>query len=129
MSSALSELSDESNSFPTISADGQESAGAAANSAGVDDIFATAKEKAARIAARKSKKGAEADALSAIQAARLAALSKAGRAANRLKGDDSPEPLRFDSELGMNIYSVGDLKIGAGAGDTPQCPFDCQCCF
>ncbi len=101
----------------------------AAATAGVDDIFAAAKDKAARKAARKEKKQAEEDTLKAIQAARLASLSKAGRAANRLKGEDSPEPLRFDSELGMNIYSVSDLKIGAGAGDTPLCPFDCQCCF
>ena len=100
-----------------------------AQAAGIDDIFSSAKDKAARKAARKEQKLAELDTLKAIQEARLAALSKAGRAANRLKGDNSPEPLRFDSELGMNIYSVSDLKIGAGAGDTAQCPFDCECCY
>jgi hypothetical protein len=95
----------------------------------VDDIFAVAKNKAARKAARKEQGAAEQGTLLEIQAARLKALSEAGRAANRLKGEDSPQPLRFDPEMGMNIYSVKDLKIGAGAGDSALCPFDCKCCF
>lgn len=61
-------------------------------------------------------------------AAKVAELETQGRAANRLKSPDSPVPLRFDPELGMNIYSVDSLKIGKG-GDTALCPFDCDCCF
>jgi hypothetical protein len=32
------------------------------------------------------------------------------------------------TEEGYPIYSVQEMKIGLG-GDTPDCPFDCQCCF
>ena len=29
---------------------------------------------------------------------------------------------------GYKIYTADELKIGQG-GDTPDCPFDCECCF
>ncbi|KAJ1982635.1 hypothetical protein H4R34_001632 [Dimargaris verticillata] len=32
------------------------------------------------------------------------------------------------TEDGFPLYTVEDLQIGLG-GDTPDCPFDCQCCF
>ncbi|KAI8970348.1 hypothetical protein BDF20DRAFT_890739 [Mycotypha africana] len=32
------------------------------------------------------------------------------------------------TEDGYPLYDVKDLNIGLG-GDTPECPFDCQCCF
>ncbi|OAV94964.1 hypothetical protein PTTG_06944 [Puccinia triticina 1-1 BBBD Race 1] len=35
---------------------------------------------------------------------------------------------RAKTEDGLVIYSVEELKIGLGQ-DTPDCPFDCQCCF
>ena len=35
---------------------------------------------------------------------------------------------RPTTEEGYPIYSVEDMKIGRG-GDTPDCPFDCDCCF
>lgn len=28
----------------------------------------------------------------------------------------------------LRVFSVNDLKIGQGK-DTPDCPFDCECCF
>ncbi|KAI7964916.1 hypothetical protein MJO29_003014 [Puccinia striiformis f. sp. tritici] len=34
---------------------------------------------------------------------------------------------RPKTEDGLMIYSVEELKIGLGL-DTPECPFDCQCC-
>lgn len=33
------------------------------------------------------------------------------------------------TEEGYQIYSLTDLKVGEGKGDTPECPFDCKCCF
>ncbi|KAJ2765966.1 hypothetical protein IWQ57_004566 [Coemansia nantahalensis] len=30
---------------------------------------------------------------------------------------------------GMRVFYMEDLRIGEGNGDTPDCPFDCQCCF
>ncbi|GAA6026699.1 hypothetical protein JCM8202_005620 [Rhodotorula sphaerocarpa] len=35
---------------------------------------------------------------------------------------------RTKTEDGLPIYSTSELKIGLG-GDTPLCPFDCECCF
>ncbi len=60
---------------------------------------------------------------------RVKALEAAGRAANRLRAPDSPQPLRVDPASGLPIYSADSLRIGQGAGDTPDCPFDCKCCY
>ncbi|ORY74043.1 hypothetical protein BCR35DRAFT_306819 [Leucosporidium creatinivorum] len=35
---------------------------------------------------------------------------------------------RRRTDDGLAIYDIAELKIGLG-GDTPECPFDCQCCF
>ena len=32
------------------------------------------------------------------------------------------------TEDGYKIYKLEDLNLGKG-GNTPDCPFDCQCCF
>lgn len=29
---------------------------------------------------------------------------------------------------GVKVYSLDELGVGKG-GDTPDCPFDCDCCF
>jgi hypothetical protein len=42
-------------------------------------------------------------------------------------GDSRGKSSKY-TEDGLRIYSVQDLNIGLG-GDTPQCPFDCDCCF
>ena len=36
-------------------------------------------------------------------------------------------PTKYTEE-GFKIYSATDLKLGQGK-DTPDCPFDCDCCF
>lgn len=95
---------------------------------GIDAIFAGAKDKAARKAAKAAKRAAEANAAAAAKEAHVAALTAEGAAANRTRGADSPTPLRFDEELGVNVYSVAALGVGRGGG-TDACPFDCQCCF
>ncbi|ORX76971.1 DUF1764-domain-containing protein [Anaeromyces robustus] len=33
------------------------------------------------------------------------------------------------TEDGLRIFTMEDLRIGEGEGDTPLCPFDCNCCF
>ncbi|KAI5822958.1 DUF1764-domain-containing protein [Schizophyllum commune Tattone D] len=36
---------------------------------------------------------------------------------------------RRQTEEGWAVYKVDELGIDETAGDTPLCPFDCQCCF
>lgn len=102
----------------------------------IDSLFAGISEKkaakqaaAAEESARAAASAARAQAEAAALSARVAALEKAGRAANQLRGDESPRPLRFDASLGVKVFSIDALKIGAGNGDTKDCPFDCSCCF
>ena len=38
------------------------------------------------------------------------------------------DPIGYDAESGMKVYRVDQLNIGKG-GNTPLCPFDCDCCF
>ncbi|RIB19643.1 hypothetical protein C2G38_1252654 [Gigaspora rosea] len=35
---------------------------------------------------------------------------------------------RKTTEDGLAVYDINELNIGNG-GDTPLCPFDCDCCF
>ena len=35
---------------------------------------------------------------------------------------------RIDKETGLPVYKAHLLKVGEGGG-TPDCPFDCSCCF
>ncbi|KAJ7597178.1 hypothetical protein C8J56DRAFT_919417 [Mycena floridula] len=36
---------------------------------------------------------------------------------------------RRKTEEGWSIYKEDELGIGDTGGDTPLCPFDCECCF
>ena len=38
------------------------------------------------------------------------------------------EPIRYDAETGLKIYREDQLNLGKG-GNTPLCPFDCDCCY
>ena len=38
-------------------------------------------------------------------------------------------PVRVDADTGFNVYTEEQLGISTKGGDTPLCPFDCQCCF
>ncbi|CBK22111.2 uncharacterized protein [Blastocystis hominis] len=38
------------------------------------------------------------------------------------------DPIRYDAETGLKIYREDQLNLGKG-GNTPLCPFDCDCCF
>lgn len=41
---------------------------------------------------------------------------------------DFIDPIRIDKETGMKVYREDQLNLGKG-GDTPLCPFDCDCCY
>jgi hypothetical protein len=36
---------------------------------------------------------------------------------------------RKKTEEGWKIYTEEELKLNKKGGDTPQCPFDCNCCY
>ena len=38
------------------------------------------------------------------------------------------DPIRIDKETGLKVYREDQLNLGKG-GNTPLCPFDCDCCF
>ena len=60
---------------------------------------------------------------------------KAGSSSDTIKGSardlfgDNKLGVRGHTEEGYRIYGEGDLKLGMKGGDTPDCPFDCNCCF
>ena len=33
------------------------------------------------------------------------------------------------TEEGFNVYTENELGMNDEGGDTPLCPFDCECCF
>ncbi|CDH51647.1 predicted protein [Lichtheimia corymbifera JMRC:FSU:9682] len=43
-------------------------------------------------------------------------------------GDSRGKKAKRTTEDGYPLYDVKDLRIGEGK-DTPQCPFDCDCCY
>lgn len=63
---------------------------------------------------------------------KTAALKTTTPAATMLPSDvaeftDSRGTTRRKTDDGLTIYSESELKLGQG-GDTPLCPFDCDCC-
>lgn len=36
---------------------------------------------------------------------------------------------RARTEEGFPIYTEDELRMNCDGGDTPLCPFDCDCCF
>jgi len=48
--------------------------------------------------------------------------------AERFKDSRGSGPRR-KTEEGWSIYKEDELGIGDEGGDTPLCPFDCDCCF
>ncbi|KAI9300681.1 hypothetical protein BJ944DRAFT_234608 [Cunninghamella echinulata] len=42
--------------------------------------------------------------------------------------DSRGKKAKRTTDDGYPLYDVKDLRIGEGK-DTPECPFDCQCCF
>ncbi|KIM85372.1 hypothetical protein PILCRDRAFT_817378 [Piloderma croceum F 1598] len=47
---------------------------------------------------------------------------------DRFKDSRGSGPRR-KTEEGFSIFKEDELGIGGEGGDTPLCPFDCQCCF
>lgn len=50
-----------------------------------------------------------------------------GRSKSSIVSPDAPVE-RIDRASGYPVYKAHLLKVGEGGG-TPQCPFDCVCCF
>ncbi|KAG1773176.1 DUF1764-domain-containing protein [Suillus occidentalis] len=47
---------------------------------------------------------------------------------DRFKDSRGSGPRRKTDD-GFNIYKEDELGISSAGGDTPLCPFDCECCF
>lgn len=108
------------------------STSAAGAEASVDDIFRSLKvqkEAAKRAVAEKGERRVARERAAAEVESEMDLLEKSGKKANRIKGSDSPVPLRIDPDSGFPVYSIEQLKIGKGSGSTELCPFDCKCCF
>ena len=43
--------------------------------------------------------------------------------------DSRATSARKRTEDGLRIFTAAELRLGEGGGGTPDCPFDCQCCF
>ena len=83
--------------------------------------------RAAKAAAREVRQHAKAT-KGAAKAAAKAAKIKARKAEEaRARQGRGSGPARYDAD-GLPIYTTASLGIGGG-GDTPDCPFDCDCCF
>jgi len=54
---------------------------------------------------------------------------KVEREAEQRFKDSRGSGSRRKTEEGFAIYKEDELGITAVGGDTPLCPFDCQCCF
>lgn len=86
----------------------------------IDQIFATAKAKA------------PARGVGQVTSTAPRQLTKPSRhtpagSKDDLFGTSAQRKRRRDPE-GLAIYSAEELRVGEGGG-TPQCPFDCDCCF
>ncbi|KAJ1718163.1 hypothetical protein LPJ61_006792 [Coemansia biformis] len=102
----------------------------------IDDIFAsnppanTAEKPAAPVKQKATKAVTVVD---ASAAGKKADPHKNQQQARPLAGDDGFADSRGKqtkyTEDGMRVFYMDDLHIGEGNGDTPECPFDCQCCF
>lgn len=77
-----------------------------ANQHAIDDLFAKSNKKIEKVIAKKRRKK-----------------RKAVPPANT----GEPNPFTHDED-GLPIYTAKALNIGSGGG-TPDCPFDCWCCF
>eukprot|EP01138_Halocafeteria_seosinensis_P002289 gb/GECG01002345.1/.p1 GENE.gb/GECG01002345.1/~~gb/GECG01002345.1/.p1 ORF type:complete len:192 (+),score=39.48 gb/GECG01002345.1/:1-576(+) len=125
-----SENGDQSQSQHDTQIGHKSEANPSAASLSIDDIFDGVKraKKASEEKERTAKKHKEKTQNDEQLQRRIEELEKHGRAANRGGNTHDPKPVRFDSELGMNIYSEESLRINKGGG-TSLCPFDCSCCY
>ncbi|KAI8583784.1 hypothetical protein K450DRAFT_219971 [Umbelopsis ramanniana AG] len=117
----------------------------------IDDIFAKkhVEQKAVDSAStassshksgKEKKEGAvdqadDSQAVEEVVFAELAAVKASKKRASQPKvadddgfGDSRGKKSKRTTDDGYPLYDVKELNIGLG-GDTPECPFDCKCCF
>jgi nitric oxide reductase activation protein len=73
----------------------------------------------------KRRKEEKAAAKAARKAAKAAARERRHREAQKRQKEAKP---MYYTDEGLPVYSAESLNIGKGGG-TPDCPFDCWCCF
>jgi len=91
----------------------------------------------AGVVTKKPKSGAKVEAVVFNERPAAAAAAAAAAKVKKLKrakdtGPDSDDELEKNAKRrtddGLRLFDIHDLNIGKGGG-TPQCPFDCQCCY
>ncbi|KAF6264333.1 hypothetical protein COO60DRAFT_1698379 [Scenedesmus sp. NREL 46B-D3] len=108
----------------------------------IDEIFGKSSKKAPSAAAANAEDNEEAAAEAAADPQELQQLAKqveeARRQAKRPKVEGSKDDIfgestgkaRKRTDEGYAIYGEDELGLGKkGGGDTPLCPFDCDCCY
>ncbi|KAH7921782.1 DUF1764-domain-containing protein [Leucogyrophana mollusca] len=87
----------------------------------------TVVDPSAQISAAKAVKRPKVEASSIVRQ-KKSTKEKAKDDEERFKDSRGNGPRR-KTEDGFNIYKEDELGIGNEGGDTPLCPFDCDCCF
>lgn len=93
----------------------------------IEDIFGKLKtNKEARMAAEKQSEEEKASLQMLLdRAAKRSANNSVAIRQSNVKKD----PNRRYTEDGFPIYTTEELGLSTKGGDTPLCPFDCECCF
>ncbi len=108
----------------------------------LDEIFSKAKKYVNnQVIDKKTKQGQVKKTRQGISrgtSADIAGISKVSVAKPSRKSCSSADPFGLTptqnsnnvdfTEEGWKVYTPEELNIGKG-GDTPECPFDCNCCF
>lgn len=96
----------------------------------VDDLFDAALSKKAQRNIH-----TQSSAETAVSASRKSTKTKAAMQSPQTAAVEEVADVRGDrkqarplTEDGLPIYSWQEMGMGQG-GDTPECPFDCNCCF
>ncbi|KAK8792856.1 hypothetical protein WA158_005020 [Blastocystis sp. Blastoise] len=84
----------------------------------MDSLFSDAKTKKQQKVDEETKKNRE----------EMRKVRKELDARTQFKQQESIQFTRIDKETGLKVYTPESLGIGKG-GNTPLCPFDCDCCF
>ena len=99
----------------------------------IDEIFAKAREAKKTEEKKETKKDEKKgkDMLSAIERLKKKKEMREKKEKEKMKMEITggrKASQRKKTEEGFNIYTTEELQINPDSGNTPLCPFDCDCC-